>query len=173
MRASMRRSPERILQRALERDEAAYLTAKERYEKINLGAGLGKFNAELKVKMMNSGDADKFMSQEEYLKFREERSPNLRNAYDTLLSIPLEKALESTDDIVAMLDSLPKSTGARRSGGVIQSNFTAMDPYWQWIVTVQGPEILKKFGSLQMIDSATVPLGVVNVMKAAKIRWKG
>ena len=154
MRASMRRSPERVLQKALQEDEAAYLVAKERYERTNSGAGLGKYNAELKVKMMNSGDANQFMSREEFLKFREERSPNLRNAYDILLSVPKEKPLESTSDIMGMLDSLPSSAGIRGRGGAIQKNFLSMDPYWQWIVAVHGPEVFKRFGALQMINQA-------------------
>ncbi len=173
MRASIRRSPERLLQKALEADEAAYQVAKELYERTHSGAGLGKYNAELKVKMMNSGDADEFMSREEYLKFREERSPNLRNAYEILLAIPDEKPLESTGSILSMLETLPNHAGQRGRGGAIQKNFNNMDPYWQWIVAVHGPEIVKKFGGLQMVNQGQVPLGVVSVMKAGKIKWKG
>ena len=173
MRASMRRSPERILQKALQEDEAAYLVAKEHYERTASDAGLGKFNAELKVKMLNSGDADRFMSQEEYLKFREERSPNLRNAYDILLSVPEELPLESTGEIQGMLDSLPMTVGRSGRGGAIHKNFLSMDPYWQWIVAVHGPEVVKRFGALQMIEASQVPLGVVSVMRTGKIRWRG
>jgi hypothetical protein len=174
MRDSIRRSPEHILQKALEADEAAYLVDKERYERTNSGAGLGKYNAELKVKMMNSGDVDQFMSRDEYLKFREECSFSLRNAYDTLLCIPDEKPVESTTAILGLLDTLPKSAGRNRGRGTaIQKNFNNMDPYWQWIVAVHGPEVVKMFGGLQMVDQEQVPLGVVSVMKAGKIRWRG
>ena len=172
MRASIRRSPERILQKALEKDEAAYLVDKERYERTNVGQGLGKYNAELKVKMMNSGDANEFMSREEYLKFREERSTHLLQAYDTLLSVPEEKPLDSTAGITAMVDTLP-SVGRRGKRKAIQKNFDSMDPYWQWIVAVHGPEVVKRFGGLQMIDQGQAPLGIVSVLKAGKIRWKG
>jgi hypothetical protein len=175
MRASIRRSPERILQKALEEDEAAYLVAKEHYERSNIGSGLGKYNAELKAKMTESGVGDAFMSRDEYLKFREERSVNLRAAYDTLLSVPEEKPLEATADITGMLDTLPSASGGRgrARGRSVEKNFGLMDPYWQWIVAVHGPEIVKKFGGLQMVDQGQVPLGVVSVMKAGKIRWRG
>ena len=168
MRASMRRSPERILRKALESDEAAYLVAKDRYERTNTGSGLGKHNSELRVKMLNSRDGNDFMSQEEYLKYREQRSPNLRSAYDTLLEVPAEEPMESTAGITSMLETAP----AGRKGS-IKRDFISMMPYWQWIVAVHGPEVVKKFGGLQMVNAEQVPLGVVSVMKAGKIRWRG
>ena len=104
------------------------------------------------------------------MKDREERSTYQAEANDQLLRVPEEKPVESTPEIEAVLNTL-KSVRTRK--GTIQKNFNSMDPYWKWVVAVYGPEIMKKFGSLQMVDPAQVPLGVVGVMKAGKIRWKG
>ena len=168
MRESVRRSPERILEKALEQDEAKYLIDKENYERRNTGSGLGRYNIEVQAKIRDIGD--EFMSRDEYFKYREERSHNLAAAYDQLLSVPAEKPIDSTSEIESLLHTL-KSVRNRKAS--IQKNFNSMDSYWKWIVAVFGPEIVEKYGSLQMVDPGQVPLGVVSVMKAGKIRWKG
>ena len=168
MRDSIRRSPDRILEKAFEEDEAAYLGAKDHYERNNKGLGLsGTYNTSLKGKVADVGDD--FMTNEDILKYREQRSCNLAIAYNELLSIPLEKPLDNTTEIASMLDTLPKSM----KKGAISRGFERMDSYWKWIVAVYGPEIKEKFGSLLMVNEGQVPLGVVSVMKAGKIRWRG
>ena len=169
MRESMRRSPERILEKALESDEAAYLAAKEHYEQVNTGRGLGATgsqSAELQAKI---GDVSNFISKEEYLKYREERSPALAAAYNQLLSVPDEKPVAHTTEVGALLQTVTVRTKSKK----ISKNWSGMDAYWRWVVAVYGPEVKERFGGLQMTDAAKVPLGVVGVMKQRKTKWRG
>ena len=169
MRESMRQSPERVLEKALEADEAAYLVAKEHYEQVNTGRGLGgtgSHSAELHAKI---GDGSNFIPKDEYLKYREERSPALAAAYNRLLSVPAEKPADCTAEIAGLLEPLPSRTNSKTLG----RDWNGMDAYWKWIVAVYGPEIKEKFGGLVMVDTAQVPLGVVSVMKHRRVKWRG
>lgn len=176
MREDIRRRPERILERALEKDENAYLEAKKRYETKNTGYGLGKAaNIELKARMQMNGD-EAFMSKEEFLRYREERSERLLDAYKELLQVPKEVALSVTPELQKLVGTLRNKTGLDLPSGraqPIQVNWRRMEPYWQWIVAVHGREVVERYGSLALADPVQIPLGVVSVMKAGKVRWQG
>jgi hypothetical protein len=168
MRESVRRTPKRILEKALEQDESMYLTDKQTYERRNTSSGLGKYNADFQGRVKGVGN--EFMPREEYFKYREECSSHLAAAYDQLLLVPEEKPIDSTPQIERLLSTLPTDTG-KESG--IHWNFSVMDAYWKTVVAIFGPEVVDKYGSLQMVDPGQVPLGIVSVMKAGKMRWKG
>ncbi|RMZ91693.1 hypothetical protein DV736_g1053, partial [Chaetothyriales sp. CBS 134916] len=171
MRESMRRTPARILERALEKDEARYLTDKENYEKKNTGSGLGRLNS-AKKRAIGIVDDQQFMPKDEYLRYREERSPALAAAYGQLLTVPKQQSVELSPEIETLFSTV-KSSRKKGKGGRGHKGLDATDPYWRWIVAVYGPEIVERYGSLQMVDPGQVPLGVVGVMRAGKIRWRG
>ncbi|KAK5045082.1 hypothetical protein LTR84_010230 [Exophiala bonariae] len=162
MRDNLRGTPQKILQNYLDFDEAEYLVAKDRFDRRSHS------------KKNHRSFGDEFMSSEEYLRYREERSTFLGTAYDRLLEIPQEFAAFETNEIAAFLDKLPPaSRGSRASKSGITKPFHRMKPYWKWVLAVYGSQIMEKYGSLQIVDAAQVPLGVVSVMKAGKIRWQG
>lgn len=163
MRDNLRGSPQKILSKYLDCDEAEYVVAKDRFERRRHSTKNNRHNF-----------GDEFMSTEEFLRYREERSAFLGAAYDRLLEIPEEFAAFETNEITAFLDKLPpRSRGSRSSTSGICKPFHSMKPYWKWILAVYGSQIMEKYGSLQIVDAAQVPLGVVSVMKAGKIRWQG
>jgi len=166
MRESIRRSPETILERSLDRDEAGYIAAKDKFRTHNTGRGMGN---RWSVATRNiPAENEDFMSKEEFLRYREERSTNLGAAYEELLSVPAEQHVHLTSQMTGWIKTLPKSS----SSGIHQT-FSSMQPYWKWTLAVYGSEIVDKYGSVQIVDPEQVPLGVVGVMKAAKIRWQG
>ncbi|RMZ76429.1 hypothetical protein DV737_g4829, partial [Chaetothyriales sp. CBS 132003] len=172
MSESMHHSPVRILEKALEEDEARYLVDKENYEKKNTGSGLGTFNLSKKRAVGNIDD-QQFMPKDEYLRYREERSPALARAYGQLLTIPKQQSVDLSPEVEALFNTVKTSRKRRNGGRGAHKDFDAADPYWRWIVAVYGPEIVERYGSLQMVDPGRVPLGVVGVMRAGKIRWRG
>ncbi|RMD43165.1 hypothetical protein DV735_g1914, partial [Chaetothyriales sp. CBS 134920] len=172
MREDMRLSPQRILKKALQADEARYLADKERYEKKNTGSGLATSSSLARLRgLITKAESQHFMSRDEYLRYREERSAALSVAYSQLLETPLQQSVESSPEVQALFKTvtLSRRKGTRRS----LDSFDDGDPYWRWIVALYGPEIVDRYGSLQMVDPAQVPLGVVGVMRAGKIRWRG
>lgn len=183
MRDSIRRSPEKMLERALDKDEEEYHIAKERFVKNDTGAGLGRHsNFELQRKIRaQQGENDKFMPMEEFLRYREEKSRNLAAVYAELLAIPQEKEIDRTPQIASWLEALPVETmadkrngrGSKRLGLGIYRKWSSMQPYWKWILAVHGAEVVQKYGSVRLVDEAKVPVGVVSVMKEGRVRWRG
>ena len=172
MREEVRRRPARILQRALEKDETAYLTAEKQYQKKNSGYGLGKGAS---AERLQISDSENFMSKAEFLRYREERSANLLNAYKELLRVPDEEELSVNSELKALVGTIKgKCEADRRLGrkGYIQEKWSQMDPYWQWIVAVYGEDVKKQYGSLALVDSAQIPWGIIGLIKATKVRWQ-
>ena len=183
MRDSIRRFPEKMLERALDKDEEEYHIAKERFVKNDTGAGLGRHsNFELQRKIRaQQGENDNFMPMEEFLRYREEKSRNLAAVYAELLEIPQEKEIDRTPQIASWLEALPAETkadrrdgrGSKRIGPGIYRKWSSMQPYWKWILAVHGAEVVQKYGSVRLVDEARVPVGVVSVMKQGRVRWRG
>jgi hypothetical protein len=168
MRESYRQTPNRILDKAMENEDDDYVAAKHTYDRINAGWGLSKYNSGLKTALNMAGD-EPFISKNEYLMYREERSKRLSWAYQELLTVPDEQQLSLTPEVAVWLATV--DAGGRKD--VISGNWHSMNAYWQSVVTSYGKDIFDKFGSLKMVDSAQVPLGVVSVMKSSKVKWQG
>ncbi|KPI36697.1 uncharacterized protein AB675_10092 [Cyphellophora attinorum] len=166
MRESFKLSPGDFLVRADRMDEQNYVEQETRYNKRGRGYGVDSHSYSLKSTLNMSGN-EPFMSRAEFLKHREQTSYNLTIAYRDLLKVPEEVAMEKTDDIAAMLATA--DTGKR----AISSDWYSMNAYWKWVVCVHGKDIVERYGKLQLVDAAQVPLGVVSVMKSSKVRWQG
>ncbi|KAK5441973.1 hypothetical protein LTS15_011131 [Exophiala xenobiotica] len=170
MRETLRQTPEQILTEQLEAEESAYESAKVRFGRSN---SKELRDARLTAGLSTAAVREDFMSKEEFMRYREERSVYLGNAYQTLLSIPQEYEISETSNIASWLDDLPVSSrNSKPSSGIVRS-FGSMQPYWKWVLAVYGAQIVKKYGSLQMVDATQVPLGVVSVMQSGRVRWQG
>ncbi|OCT45477.1 hypothetical protein CLCR_01415 [Cladophialophora carrionii] len=165
MRETMRQSPHKILSKCLDAEEKSYLSAKARFD-----SDIRTYGRKRSWPSSSPGFGENFMSRDEYLLHREERSVNLYNAYVRLLDIPTEFEIHETKEITSWLNKLPDS---RSSSAGFRRSFGTMKPYWKWILAVYGAQIVEKYGSVQIVDAAQVPLGVISVMKAGKIRWQG
>ncbi|KAK5038140.1 hypothetical protein LTS07_001609 [Exophiala sideris] len=169
VRESMRKSALDILATDLAADEVLYLSKKAAFER--------KSSIELRTARKTAGIGnigDEFMSKQEYMRYREARSAYLGRAYDLLLITPEEFEIKTTNEITSWLDTLPsRARESRSSSSGIHQSFKSMKPYWRWILAVYGGQIVKKYGSVQMVDASQVPLGVISVMKSSKIRWQG
>ena len=169
-RASIRRTPERILEEALLRDEIAYQSAKAVFERGGIGHGLGKYNYDLRRKL--DIDGDHFMSKEEYLRHRELYSANLGEAYKKLLSVPAEASPKETPEITAWLKVLEEPK-VETSKEAFSASFGTMSPYWQWTLVDHGANMVQKYGGVRIVDRNKIPVGIVSVLKAGKVRWSG
>jgi hypothetical protein len=166
MREKLFSSASLILQASLDKDEAQYTHHKELFTQRN-----GRLSVDYYKGYRKFGDT--FMPMEEFMKYREERSINLGNTYCKLLTVPEEYEIEETKEITAWLDKMQGNDRSSRSSSGITKSLKSMKPYWKWILAVYGSQIHEKYGSVQIVDAAQVPLGVVSVMKARKVRWLG
>lgn len=105
-----------------------------------------------------------FMSREEAMRYREDTSRNLRAVYDDMLKELPPAALSSPS-----LDRFkPKDKGAYDSA----TSFTGQLDYWEVILQMYGDEILKQFGSLQIVNPQHLPLGAMETLSSEKVRWQ-
>ena len=109
-----------------------------------------------------------FFSFEEFTKGREERSAWWHDAYMTLLRHPSPSSLTCTPQLAASLVLL--GDGVRNFGSA--SGWPTLKPYWQWVIAVQHDEMVKKFGSLAVVEPSAVPAGMVSVFKSSRMKWE-
>lgn len=201
MRDSLKKIPDRMLERALDKDEEAYHIAKEQFEKKDTGAGLGRHSNFDLMRNIKAQD-ETFMPMDEYLRYREEKSSHLATVYEALLEVPREREIDKTPQIASWLEGLadkPKDerkgtkrkvshlsqpanlsfprpapgVSTTRLGPGIRKQWNSMQPYWKWILAIHGAEVVQKYGSVRIVDEARVPVGVVGVMKQGRVKWRG
>ncbi len=165
MRETMRQSPEKILAKCVDAEEKSYLSLKVQFD-----SDIRLYGRRHSLPVSTPGFGEHFISRDEYLQYREMRSVNLCDAYDRLLQIPNEFHMHETNEMTAWLEKLQSSRS--KSTGILKP-FSSMQPYWRWMLAVYGAQIVEKYGSVQIVEAAQVPLGVVSLLKAGKVRWQG
>ncbi|KAL6360080.1 hypothetical protein LRP88_05780 [Fusarium phalaenopsidis] len=116
-------------------------------------------------------DQENFMPFEEYIRYREDfefnhyrRSKKLRSVFRRLMTRPQEKSIDKDDGKVCLaLDNVSGMSKIR--------SWHSMEPYWRWVAMVYGPEIVDRFGELNIVDSGLLPMGMVSVFRNKRVKW--
>ncbi|UPK95031.1 hypothetical protein LCI18_005966 [Fusarium solani-melongenae] len=116
-------------------------------------------------------DQENFMPFEEYIRYREDfefnhyrRSKKLRSVFRRLMTRPQEKSIDKDDGKVCLaLDNVSGMSNIR--------SWHSMEPYWKWVAMVYGPEIVDRFGELNIVDSGLLPMGMVSVFRNKRVKW--
>ena len=118
-------------------------------------------------------DADVFFSFAEFVKYREEYSnngpANLKRTYGKLLKRPKEQPIDGSVQVRQALTQLKGQSNLRG----ITSDWTSMDAYWKWIAQMYGPEMMDKFGGLNVVDAGLLPIGMVSMFRQRRTKWQG
>lgn len=107
------------------------------------------------------GDVDEFMPFEEFARYREEFSStyidNLHSIFEQLLEKPTAESVDvnKTDNI--MLGNYPPLVG----------------DYWRWVAQLYGPDMMERFGGLNIVDAGLLPIGMVNLFREGKVKFQG
>lgn len=105
------------------------------------------------------------MSFEEFSRHREEFKcdwqGNLLSVFEDLLREPQQEYLDLSSDDQAALNALHT-----------EHNMVG-DGYMRWVAQLYGPEINEVFGSLKIVDSGLLPIGMVNLFRSGRVQWKG
>ncbi len=117
---------------------------------------------------------DTFMSFQEYTKYREELeyhfTNSLHNVFQTLLVKPQEQAIEASSKVLNAVGALMHSTTTLRG---ITANWYQMEPYWKWVTQLYGPEMIDKFGGLNVVEPGLLPVGMVSIFQSKRVAWQG
>ncbi|KAI1322473.1 hypothetical protein F5Y16DRAFT_39672 [Xylariaceae sp. FL0255] len=134
-------------------------------------------------------DPDKFMSLEEFTRYREDLGSGLVNnlavVFGRLLDVPNESSspggihrpsprLESALKALALnSSSTALSHGALNQNMLrgIHNEWGGMQPYWRWVAQLYGPEAIDRFGGLRIVEPGLLPMGMVGIFREKRVTW--
>lgn len=169
IRESVKENPYDLIDDFEEQELDVFRQLKRTFEKGNMrGARYG-----LDDPNWVPDDAGTFMSMEEFTRYRESFAGNgkasLRHVYLELLRRPSEEPIDLSVQVRLALDQLQGQSNLRG----ITSAWSSMDPYWKWIAQMYGPEMLQKFGGLNVVDPGLLPIGMVGFFRQRRTKWQG
>ncbi|UJR17324.1 hypothetical protein I4U23_004219 [Adineta vaga] len=101
---------------------------------------------------------------------QEERSPIWLTAFDTLLTRPISVDLNNTPEITAALSII--GNGIEAFGSSLADSWQGLSCYWKWLITLHHEEMVKKYGSLLIVEPTSIPVGMVAVFRNSRTRWE-
>ncbi|KAL6408375.1 hypothetical protein AUP68_08232 [Ilyonectria robusta] len=123
-------------------------------------------------------DRDTFMPFEEYVRYREEMhfehrhaSTALHQVFDQLMQRPPEKAQNSVSPDDSKVWTALSQLNAQSNLRGITENWHQMEPYWCWVAMMYGPEIVDRFGGLNIVDPGLLPMGMVKLFRDKRVKW--
>lgn len=165
IRDSITHSPSELLEETAKQETEAYGRAKLAFKSRasqRLPADDPAFKAE---------DKHTFFSFEEFTRYREDidmgHHRHLGIIFDELMSRPKQKHF----DLGQELDREVSNLADLRMGGPIVPG--VMTPYWKWIVSLYGPEIVELFGGLNIVDPGLLPIAMVTMFRSRRVKWQG
>ncbi|KAM0424200.1 hypothetical protein ACHAPT_010571 [Fusarium lateritium] len=116
-------------------------------------------------------DRENFMPFEEYIRYREDfdfehyrRGKKLRTVFRRLMKRPGEESIDKDDNKVSTALGQLNGQSKIRSWGI-------MEPYWRWVAMVYGPEVVDRFGELNIVDAGLLPMGMVSLFRNKRVKW--
>jgi len=165
MREDLPVDPEHILELAKKWEREDYENAKLSWEDGT------NFNDVVQQQYTVQVSAEEpFFSFEEFTKCREERSPRWLAAFDTLLTQPIPVDLCSTPEITAALSII--GDGIEAFGSSVSASWQGLTYYWKWLISLHHEEMVKKYGSLLIVEPTSIPVGMVAVFRNSRTRWE-
>ena len=102
-----------------------------------------------------------FMSFDEWSRFRESSSTDLRNCYEELMDVPREKRVKLTQETEAALKR------ARE-----EMDLGSLDEEKKWILQLYSEDLLRDFGGLNIVDKKFLPMGVLAMIREKRVKWQ-
>ncbi|PMD65044.1 uncharacterized protein K444DRAFT_640724 [Hyaloscypha bicolor E] len=100
-------------------------------------------------------DSESFMTFEEFTRYREQTSKHLYTAYSKLIEEPVE------DEVTVTTDVANENTRGR------------MNSYNRWIIQLYAPDMMSRFGGLNVVEKGLLPTGMVSMFRESRFKWQG
>lgn len=155
--------PSLLLDDFMEAELEAYRKAKIAYDN---GATRRKVRDDPKFE---PEDPDTFMSFEEYSRYREDINGELSSVFEQLMRRPEEESVQCTSEVEEGIQAIGAAGGNGQEAVV--GPWNTMDNYWKWVVEMYGPEVMKKFGGLNIVDKGLLPLGMIGLFRSGRAKW--
>jgi hypothetical protein len=133
-------------------------------------------------------DSESFMTFEEFTRYREQTSKHLYTAYSRLIEEPVEDEVTVTADVANVLGGPPgfphppgfagrgRGRGRGRGGmprGVQKNTQGRMNSYNRWIIQLYAPDMMSRFGGLNIVEKGLLPTGMVSMFRESRFKWQG
>lgn len=121
-------------------------------------------------------DREQFLAFEEYVRYREDLNysftDNLASVFGKLLEVSGEAGgiSEASAAVRGGIEALAKSSQNLKG---ITGNWHTMDPYWRWVAQLYGPEAIRCFGGLNIVEPGLLPMGMVSIFRDKRVKWQG
>jgi hypothetical protein len=173
IRESVLQSIDKLMQDVHDSDETGYKEDKEIFDNGSIKrARLDLDDPDWEPETKR--DREAFMSFEEYIKYTEEfyyeNEFELVEVFGSLMSRPREETVRFDS---AKLQSALTDLEGQENLNCIRHQWTQMEAYWQWIAMFYGPEIVKRFGGLRIVDAGLLPMGMVTLFRERRVKWQG
>ncbi|KAM0344145.1 hypothetical protein ACHAPU_007867 [Fusarium lateritium] len=122
-------------------------------------------------------EKDNFMSFDEFTRYREayyfgifSGPKRLHRVFGKLMKRPSEMNVEEDQGrISSALEQLRKESNLRGITGW----WNNMEKYWTWVATFYGPEIVDRFGRLNIVNTELLPIAMVSLFRDKRVNWEG
>lgn len=153
IRDIMEDSPQVYMDKFFEAEERLFRSTKIRFDK----------DSEFKSAMINGRwekikKPDEFMSFDEYTRHRSLTSRLLAQAFDSLVT---EESTESS-----LIDKK-----YHPSPLITERRWADATPYYRWIMQLYAPEMIARFGGLNVVQPGLLPMGMVSMFKKSRFQW--
>ena len=168
IRDAVPKQPSHLLDDFAEAEAEAYRSAKIKFEAGQV------YRHSLDNPNFVPEDGDTFMSFAEFTRYREEfeygYDGELCDVFTELLKQPSEESIEAGVEVMTGLDAMNTSGLAAKAG--ITGDWYGMTPYWKWVAQLYGPEMMERFGGMNIVDNGLLPIGLVSELRSGRVRWR-
>lgn len=169
VRDSIKENPYDLLDEFEGKERKDYDAARKAFERGDLGS----LRYYMDDPHWKPEDGDEFFTFDEFVKYRDEfrayGKGNLRKTFTQLLECPTEKPIVFSVQIQQALAQLQGQSNLRG----ITSSWHTMEAYWKWIAQMYGPEMIERFGGLNVVDFGLLPIGMVSMFRQRRTKWQG
>jgi hypothetical protein len=164
-------------------EEASYRAHKTNFEKGHVPGRMPSITYTLKSDL----DGESFMTLEEFTRYREQTSTDLYLTYTRLIQEPVEDEVTVTSNVAGVLGVYPappgfghgrggRGRGSARGGaprGVQKNGWDCMTSYHRWIIQLYAPDMMARFGGLNVVEKGMLPTGMVSMFRESRFKWQG
>ncbi|KAJ5908735.1 reverse transcriptase [Penicillium taxi] len=162
-------SPDAYMKGSLIHERKSYISAASDFEKMSANARRRRWESleedheptELTEAFLHT-DKEKFISFDEWSKFRESTSSKLADLYLQFMRVPLcgLKKPRSDQNFRTTLQSVRSEFGLRNTAEL------------HWTLAFFADSLLANFGGLNLVDKQFLPIGVLEMIKEKKVSWQ-
>ncbi|KAI0836354.1 hypothetical protein F5Y06DRAFT_305342 [Hypoxylon sp. FL0890] len=162
-----------VLQDSNKELETFFKAEKDSYHSLKIAFESGRVKRS-NLYGMSKEDLNNFMSFSEFIRYREvvpyDFNGNLYEVYKRLLEIPEKKGILNADARVLKGTQALSGLGGLKG---IKVYWYSMEPYWKWVAQLYGPEVMDRFGGLNMVEPGLLPMGMVSIFRDKRVKWQG